>query len=110
VISGVADVAFQRARDAFVENFEHHSELGGLPLHSRIQPTSWNPASRIRADGGPPRSPRATRTRTPGRSLGFADPDIGLGFGYTPNQTIASMAGGDPRWTPLIDAVYECVS
>jgi len=28
VISGVADVAFQRARDAFVENFEHHSELG----------------------------------------------------------------------------------
>jgi len=45
-----------------------------------------------------------------GGSLGFADPDIGLGFGYTPNQTIASMAGGDPRWTPLIDAVYECVS
>ena len=45
-----------------------------------------------------------------GGSLGFADPDIGLGFGYTPNQTIASMAGGDSRWTPLIDAVYECVS
>jgi CubicO group peptidase (beta-lactamase class C family) len=44
-----------------------------------------------------------------GGALGFADPEAGIGFGYTPNQTIASMAGGDPRWVSLIDAVYACL-
>ncbi|WP_437674033.1 serine hydrolase domain-containing protein [Sorangium sp. So ce131] len=44
-----------------------------------------------------------------GGALGFADPDAGLGFGYTPNQPIASGAGGDPRWVPLLDAVYACL-
>jgi CubicO group peptidase (beta-lactamase class C family) len=41
-----------------------------------------------------------------GGSLGFADPDTKLGFGYTMNQ----MAPGiliDPRATALIDAAYE---
>jgi CubicO group peptidase (beta-lactamase class C family) len=45
-----------------------------------------------------------------GGALGFADPDAGIGFAYTPNQTIASMNGGDPRWVPLIDAVYHCLN
>ncbi|WP_437598582.1 serine hydrolase domain-containing protein [Sorangium sp. So ce590] len=44
-----------------------------------------------------------------GGALGFADPDAGLGFGYTPNQPIASGEGGDPRWPALIDAVYSCL-
>ncbi|WP_437588591.1 serine hydrolase domain-containing protein [Sorangium sp. So ce1000] len=44
-----------------------------------------------------------------GGALGFADPDAGLGFGYTPNQTLASGDGGDPRWPALIDAVYACL-
>jgi hypothetical protein len=30
-----------------------------------------------------------------GGSLGFCDPDADMGFGYTPNQTIATMVGGD---------------
>ncbi len=41
-----------------------------------------------------------------GGSLGFADPDAKVGFGYTMNQ----MAPGiliDPRATALIDAAYE---
>ncbi|AUX26401.1 EstA family serine hydrolase [Sorangium cellulosum] len=44
-----------------------------------------------------------------GGALGFADPDAALGFGYTPNQTIASGEGGDPRWPALLDAVYACL-
>lgn len=44
-----------------------------------------------------------------GGSLGFADPDRRLGFGYAPNQTIAAGVGGDPRWPVLIDAVYQAL-
>jgi CubicO group peptidase (beta-lactamase class C family) len=41
-----------------------------------------------------------------GGSLGFADPDAGMGFGYVMNQMITSLELVDPRWAPLIDAVY----
>jgi CubicO group peptidase (beta-lactamase class C family) len=44
-----------------------------------------------------------------GGALGFADLSVNLGFGYVPNQTIAAMEGGDPRWRRLIDAVYACL-
>ncbi len=39
--------------------------------------------------------------------LGFADPDAGVGFGYTCNQ--AGRAWRDPRNIALIDALYECI-
>ncbi|XXT18191.1 serine hydrolase domain-containing protein [Sorangium sp. So ce429] len=55
------------------------------------------------------RGPRTFGHPGAGGALGFADPDAGLGFGYTPNQTIASFAGGDPRWPALIEAVYSCL-
>ncbi len=41
-----------------------------------------------------------------GGSLGFADPDAELGLGYVVNQPIASSLGGDPRWGPIVSAVY----
>lgn len=40
-----------------------------------------------------------------GGSLGFADPDARIGFGYAMNQ-MASGLSADPRWHGLIDAVY----
>ncbi len=40
-----------------------------------------------------------------GGSLGFADPDAEIGFGYVMNQMSAGL-GADPRWKPMIDAVY----
>jgi len=40
-----------------------------------------------------------------GGSLGFADPDARIGFGYTMNQ-MASGLSADPRWAPMIEAVY----
>ena len=41
-----------------------------------------------------------------GGALGFADLDHRLGFGYTPQRMLAAGMGGDPRWQPLIAAVY----
>ena len=40
-----------------------------------------------------------------GGSLGFADPDAGIGFGYVMNQMSAGL-GADPRWAPMINAAY----
>ena len=40
-----------------------------------------------------------------GAVLGFADPDIGLGFGYVCNR--AGRSWRDPRNIALVDAVYD---
>jgi CubicO group peptidase (beta-lactamase class C family) len=42
-----------------------------------------------------------------GGSLGFADPDARLSFGYTPNR--AGPRWQDPRNRALIDAAYACL-
>jgi CubicO group peptidase (beta-lactamase class C family) len=42
-----------------------------------------------------------------GGSLGFADPDAGVGFGYVMNKMLLPPDLIDPRWPPLIDALYE---
>jgi CubicO group peptidase (beta-lactamase class C family) len=39
-----------------------------------------------------------------GGSVGFADPQRGLAFGFVPNRLIQSPTG-DPRWAPLLDAL-----
>ena len=40
-----------------------------------------------------------------GGSIGLADPDAEIGFGYVMNQMSAGL-GADPRWASMIDAVY----
>ena len=40
-----------------------------------------------------------------GGSVGFADPDARIGFGYTPNQYLAGL-GDDPRRTRILGALY----
>ena len=42
-----------------------------------------------------------------GGSLGFADPDAGVGFGYVMNKMLLPPDLIDPRWPPLVAAVYE---
>ena len=42
-----------------------------------------------------------------GGSLGFADPDAGIGFGYTMN--LAGSRWQNPRNRALIDAAYSCL-
>ncbi|MEX0682130.1 MAG: serine hydrolase domain-containing protein [Dehalococcoidia bacterium] len=41
-----------------------------------------------------------------GGSLGFADPDARIGFGYVMNMMRQTSVLEDPRWAPLIAAVY----
>ena len=56
-----------------------------------------------RYEWGP--NPRTFGHSGAGGSLGFADPDAQIGFGYVMNQMSAGL-GADPRWKPMIDAVY----
>ena len=43
-----------------------------------------------------------------GGSLGQADPDTGVGYGYVMNQMLGGIAG-DPRTIRLNDAVRACL-
>jgi len=54
------------------------------------------------------RNPRAFGHPGAGGSLGFADLDAGIGFGYVMNQMQSNLAG-DPRVAGLIDAVYAAL-
>ncbi|OUS26320.1 hypothetical protein A9Q99_19020 [Gammaproteobacteria bacterium 45_16_T64] len=44
-----------------------------------------------------------------GGSLGFADPDSGIGFGYVMNQ-MGPYVMVDPRARSLVDALYTCLA
>jgi CubicO group peptidase (beta-lactamase class C family) len=44
-----------------------------------------------------------------GGALAFADPEARLAFGYTPNRTVVTLSGADPRWTALVEAAYSCL-
>ena len=56
-----------------------------------------------RYEWGP--NPNAYGHSGAGGSIGLADPDAKIGFGYVMNQMSAGL-GADPRWAPMIDAVY----
>jgi CubicO group peptidase (beta-lactamase class C family) len=53
--------------------------------------------------------PRAFGHAGAGGSLGFADPDANIGFGYVMNKMQQNLAG-DPRTLGLIQAVYASLS
>ncbi len=40
-------------------------------------------------------------------TIGFCDPDLELGYAYTPNLLILGQ-GNDPREMALREAVYRC--
>jgi CubicO group peptidase (beta-lactamase class C family) len=43
-----------------------------------------------------------------GGSVGFADPENGLGFGYVMNRTMTNLSG-DPRSRGLVAAAYQAI-
>lgn len=53
--------------------------------------------------------PRSYGHAGAGGSIGFADPDLGIGYGYVMNQMSGSLVG-DPRTMGLTEAVKACVA
>lgn len=54
-------------------------------------------------------NPRAFGHSGSGGALAFGDPDAGIALSYTPSHLITSPAGPDPRWEPLVAALYACL-
>jgi CubicO group peptidase (beta-lactamase class C family) len=52
--------------------------------------------------------PRSFGHSGAGGSVGFADPEHGIGFGYAMNHVMANMSG-DPRSQGLVRAAYEAI-
>jgi CubicO group peptidase (beta-lactamase class C family) len=52
--------------------------------------------------------PRAFGHAGAGGSVGFADPENGLGFGYVMNPKMTNLSG-DPRTRGLVSAVYDAI-
>jgi CubicO group peptidase (beta-lactamase class C family) len=71
----------------------------GLPSRFGLGYRLSHPAARY----GP--NPHTFGHTGAGGSLGIADPDAGIGFGYTMNQ-MGSHVFVDPRVAALLDALY----
>ena len=52
--------------------------------------------------------PRAIGHGGAGGSLGFTDPEHGIGFGYVMNRMMQNLTG-DPRTRTLVQAVYDAI-
>src|SRR5262249_48596163 len=76
-----------------------------LPLYTRLAHGFMMSTPRHRM--GP--RPRAFGHGGMGGSMGFGDPDAGIGFGYTMNEGHMGLWLIDPRVTALIEALYSCV-
>jgi CubicO group peptidase (beta-lactamase class C family) len=71
-------------------------------------PTRFGLGFMLNSAFSPLLGPRSFGHAGAGGSLGFADPDAGVGFGYVMNQMQQNLAG-DPRTIGLIAAVRECL-
>jgi CubicO group peptidase (beta-lactamase class C family) len=72
-------------------------------------PTRFGLGFMLNSDFSPLLGPRSFGHAGAGGSLGFADPDSGVAFGYVMNQMQQNLAG-DPRTIGLIAAVRECLA
>ncbi len=67
-------------------------------------PTRFGLGFFLKSDFSPLMGPRSFGHAGAGGSLGFADPDAGIGFGYVMNKMSTNLSG-DPRTAGLIEAV-----
>lgn len=82
-----------------------HGPDAVIPVISRFGLGFWLPT----ADTPYVHSPVAFGHPGRGGSVGFADPEARIGFGYVPNQYLGSPRQADPRARALIDAMYSCL-
>jgi CubicO group peptidase (beta-lactamase class C family) len=131
-LQGLCDQRFGAVRDAFAENFARGLEIGAsvcitwngktvvdlwagsadaacttpwLGLDNRIALGYMLPSPMRRFSD----NPQAFGYAGAGGSLGFADPENRLSFGYAMNQMQGGGPGGDSRWWGLIQGMYDAV-
>ena len=99
-LDGVRILSPEAIERATVEQASGKDEVLGLNLRTALGFVLTS------ADATMGPNPRAFGHSGAGGSLGFADPDAKLGFGYAMNRMIQENTLNDPRWGPMIDAVY----
>ena len=99
-LDGVQVLRPETIERATVEQASGPDEVLGLNLRPALGFVLTSPDAQL----GP--NPRAFGHSGAGGSLGFADPDAKVGFGYAMNRMLQENTLTDPRWAPLIDAVY----
>ena len=99
-LDGVRVLSPEAIERATVEQASGRDEVMGLNLRPALGFVLTSPDASL----GP--NPRAFGHSGAGGSLGFADPDAKVGFGYAMNRMIQEGTLTDPRWPPLINAVY----
>ena len=102
-LDGVQIVTPEALEAAIIPQTRGRDEVLGLPLAFGLGYAVNNDAMAM----GP--NARSFGHSGAGGSLGFADPDARVGFGYAMNRQIQPPGLADPRWVPMIAAVYECL-
>ena len=102
-VDGIRIISLGAIERAIVEQVSGPDELMHLPLRFALGWALTSPEARL----GP--NQRSFGHSGAGGSLGFADLDAKVGFGYVMNRMIQEESVSDPRWASLIDAVYACV-
>jgi CubicO group peptidase (beta-lactamase class C family) len=99
-LDGVRVLSLEAIERATAERAHGRDEVMGLNLRTALGFVLTSPDALL----GP--NPRAFGHSGAGGSLGFADPDARIGFGYAMNRMLQGDTLTDPRWAPLIDAAY----
>ena len=102
-LDGVRIMSPEAIERATVVQATGPDEVLRLDLHMALGWVVTSPHARM----GP--NARAFGHSGAGGSLGFADPDAKLAFGYAMNRQIIVDSLNDPRWPALMDATYACL-
>ncbi len=99
-VDGYVAPGFGRVRDAFVSNFEHHGDVGAAVC---VVPTRYASGFMLPTGEAPLGGPSSFGHPGRGGSLGFADPESGVAFGYVVSHIRQDL--NDTRAAALVAAV-----
>lgn len=102
-VDGVRIMSREAIERGIVEQASGPDGVMHLDLRVALGWVLTSPEARL----GP--NPRSFGHSGAGGSLGFADLDAKVGFGYAMNRMIQEETILDRRWPPLIDAVYGSI-